>query len=120
MNDVSTSEAGNEDSGQMALAIYILYLVGFATGGLTTIIGLIMAYVYKDTAPDWLRSHYVNAIHVFWKGLLYLVVSILLCAVLIGFLLLLVQTIWFIVRCAKGIQGVSSGRPYADPESWGF
>ena len=112
--------AKTSDESQMALVIYILFLAGFVTGGITTIVGLIMAYIYKDSAPEWLKTHYVNAIHTFWKGLLYMVVSLVLTLIIIGALLMLVQMIWFIVRCAKGIQGVTNKTAYPNPTSWGF
>ncbi len=107
------------DNGGKATAIYILHLAGFITG-ITPVIGLIMAYVFKDDAPDWLVSHYRNAIHIFWKGLVYMIISILLTAIVIGAFLLLVQMIWFIVRCVKGLNYISKGQPYPNPESWGF
>ncbi len=107
------------DNGGKAIAVYILYLAGFITG-ITPIIGLIMAYVFQDDAPDWLESHYRNAIHVFWKGLLYLILCTMLTVVIIGAFLFLVQMIWFIVRCVKGLNYVSKGQPYPNPQSWGF
>lgn len=121
MTDLTPETNGSSqgENGQMALVVYILYLVSLVTG-FTAIVGVIMAYVYKDNAPEWLRSHYVNAIHVFWKGLLYTVISGLLCLVLIGFLLLFVVLIWFIVRCVKGIVGVNNRQPYPNPSSWAF
>ena len=107
-----------ENSGNANL-IYILYLVGLVVG-ITPIIGVIMAYIAKDQAPDWLRSHYRNQIHIFWKGLLYSIAGVILCFVLIGVLVLLATLIWYIVRVVKGMQLVSKRQPYPNPDSWGF
>jgi uncharacterized membrane protein len=55
MNEVTAERTGNPD---MAKIVYILYLVGIVTGGLTILVGVIMAYIYRDESPDWLRTHY--------------------------------------------------------------
>lgn len=111
----------SDESGGKGIAVYALYLAGFITG-ITPIIGLIMAYIFKDDAetPDWLVSHYRNAIHIFWKGLLYMIICGLLTIVVIGAFLFLAQMVWFIVRCAKGLNYISKKQPYPNPESWGF
>lgn len=99
--------------------VYILYLVGLING-ITAIIGVIMAYTAKEQAPDWLKSHYHNQINIFWKGLLYAIAGALLSVILIGFLILLLACIWYIVRTVKGMQSLARNEPYANPASWGF
>ena len=110
---VEPSNTGN------ANLIYILYLVGLVVG-ITSIVGVVMAYLGKDEAPDWLKSHYHNQINIFWKGLLYSIISIILMAVVIGVLLIFVVLIWYIVRVVKGMQRLSRGEAYDNPGSWGF
>lgn len=105
------------DERQLALIIYILYLVACA-GGITAIIGVVMAYVSRPTAPDWLKSHYTFQIRTFWMGLLYFTVAIALCVVLIGIPLLIVAFIWYVVRCALGLSRLLRNEPYPTPESW--
>ena len=106
-------ESGN------ANLIYILYLAGLVVG-VTAIVGVVMAYMAKDAAPDWLKSHYHNQINIFWKGLVYSLVGIILAFILIGFLVLLFARVWYIVRIVKGMQSVSKGEAYPNPSSWGF
>ncbi|WDI31332.1 DUF4870 domain-containing protein [Hyphococcus flavus] len=106
-------ESGN------ANLIYILYLVG-VVAGVTTLVGVIMAYMAKNEAPDWLRSHYRNQIHIFWKAILYSIIGVVLSVVLVGLLVLLVTFIWYVVRTIKGMQALSKGEPYSNPDSWGF
>lgn len=108
------AEAGN------ANLIYILYLIGLASGGLTTIVGLVMAYIAQDDAPDWLKSHYRNQIHVFWKFIVYWIICFMLIFLIIGIPLMFVLAIWYIVRIVKGMQRLARGEPYPDPGSWGF
>lgn len=99
--------------------IYILYLVAIAFG-LTAIVGVVMAYMGKDDAPDWLKSHYHNQINIFWKGLLYMVIGAVLMVVLIGFLIMLAALIWYIVRIVKGMQALSKGEAIENPANWSF
>ncbi len=107
------SESGN------ANLIYILYLASIVVG-ITAIVGVVMAYMAKDEAPDWLKSHYRNQIHIFWKGLVYALVGLVLSVILIGFLILLATLVWYIVRTVKGMQTLSKGEAYPAPDSWGF
>ncbi|HIF9240904.1 TPA: DUF4870 family protein [Photobacterium damselae] len=47
-----------------AKIIYILYLVGLVIG-VTGIVGVIMAYVNKGDAPQWLQDHFRFQIRTF-------------------------------------------------------
>ena len=105
------------DPRQTALIFYILMLVPIVIP-ITHIVGLVMAYVSRDTAPEWLKSHYTFQIRTFWIGLLYWTVSIVLCVVLIGAFGILATIIWGIVRCALGLNRLLAREPYPNPESW--
>jgi uncharacterized membrane protein len=115
--DPNLSPASSAAAASNAQIIYILYLVSLVVG-VTSIVGVIMAYVYRGEAPDWLRSHYRFQIRTFWIGLLYVVLGMLLSVVLIGFLLLLFWLIWLILRCVKGMQQLERREPIADIETW--
>ena len=52
--------------------VYILYLVGLLTGGLTFIIGAVIAYMNKDDAEEWLQSHYRFQVRTFWIGVVFI------------------------------------------------
>ncbi len=97
--------------------IYILYLVGVVVG-VTSIIGVIMAYTGKGKGDAFLDSHYNNQINIFWKGLLYSLIGVVLMAVLIGVLILLAALIWYIIRNVQGMQALSAGKPIENPGSW--
>ena len=105
---------------QLALIVYILYLAGYLTGGLTSVIGVIVAHVQVGNADPLLASHYRFQIRTFWIGLLYIVVGCILVWVLIGFLVLLWWFVWSLVRNIKGILALNENRPIADPGSWLF
>jgi uncharacterized membrane protein len=100
--------------------VYILYLVGLVVGGITGVVGVVMAYIYRKEAPDWLHSHYHFQIRTFWIGGLYGLIGVILAPVLIGFLILFFWLIWLIVRCVKGISALDRKEEIIDPMRWGF
>ena len=116
MNEVSAERTGNPD---MAKIVYVLYLIGLLTG-ITMIIGVVMAYIYKDESPEWLRTHYESQIRIFWIGLLYCAIAGLLTFILIGVLLYVVIAIWWIVRCVKGLKHLDQKGAYPDYQGWAF
>ena len=109
------SATGN--SGSVANAIYILYLVSLAFG-LTGIIGVVIAYVNQAGAPAWLASHYRFQIRTFWIGLLLALIGGLLTLILIGWLLLIGLVVWLILRCVKGMSYLGRGQPVPDAATW--
>ncbi|MET3599008.1 DUF4870 family protein [Martelella mangrovi] len=99
------------------ILIYILYLVScviFIAG----IIGLISAYINRDKAEDWLKTHYTWAIRTFWIALLFSAISFVLTFVLIGILGFVATGVWVIVRVIVGLQKVNRSEPIERPESW--
>ena len=115
--------------------IYGLYLAGFISGGLTTIVGVIMAYVVMGSAPEWARTHYRFQIWTFWLGLLSLlllvpfailwvltgvatlIVGIGLVILAATVLVLAAPFVWFVARCAVGLSYAVQTQPYPRPTS---
>ncbi|WP_299194872.1 DUF4870 domain-containing protein [uncultured Amphritea sp.] len=114
MNEVAQQQ---KDKGGNAKLIYILYLASLVFG-ITGLVGLIMAYINKDDASDWLKTHYQWQIRTFWMGLLYTVIGLITTSILIGFLILLLNLIWFIIRCVKGLSALEKQQPLPQPTSW--
>lgn len=102
-----------------ARLIYILYLTAVVVG-MTALIGVIMAYVSRQTDDPILDSHYRNQINIFWKGLLYSLIGLVLSIVGIGIIILIATLVWYIVRSVKGLQSLSKGEAIAAPGSWFF
>lgn len=119
MSDQIPAAPGSSDNKSTAQWAYILNLVSIIFG-ITAIISVIMAYVSKDDAPEWLQSHYIYIIHTFWKGLLYGLISLLLITVVIGIILCFVVLVWWIIRAVKGLNALGQDKPIADPRGWGF
>ena len=107
----------NPAEGETARIVYILYLVSLIVG-VTSIIGVIMAYVYRADAPEWVATHYRFQIRTFWIGLLYAFVSVLTAIVIIGLLFGAFTFIWWIVRSVKGLKLLSQGAAYESPATW--
>ena len=117
MNEIAAP--GKPTSEGSAKIIYILYLVAIVFG-ITGLIGVVMAYVYRSDAPDWLRSHYQFQIRTFWIGVLYFLVGLVLTFVFIGYLVLLFWVVWVIVRCVKGIKALDQKEALPNPTGWMF
>jgi uncharacterized membrane protein len=112
----------------MPAVCYALYLIAFATG-ITAIIGLVIAYVQRQTAGPTNASHYTFLIRTFWIGLLLMVaggvifgVGAILSVILIGFpimglawLVWAGATVWYAVRCIIGLVYLSRGEAYPRP-----
>jgi len=102
-----------------AKVIYILLLVS-TIFGVTGIIALIMAYVFKDDSADWLQTHYRFQIRTFWIGLLYVATGVFTSQIVIGFFILMFTFVWMVVRCAKGLKQLEKNQPVKNLESWLF
>ncbi|HWF77433.1 MAG TPA: hypothetical protein VN694_09680 [Caulobacteraceae bacterium] len=101
----------------VALLVYALNLASLVMPPL--IVGaVILAYMNRETAPDWLKSHFTFQVRTFWLYLGYLAVSILLCAVLIGFLLIFAAIGWFVTRQVLGLNWTLKREACPRPTAW--
>ena len=98
--------------------ISLLYLAACVLG-VTGLIGLVLAYVWKgEPHEDWEDSHYTYLIRTFWIGLLGIVVSMVLMLVLIGFLLAVAVGVWVLVRSVMSLVNAQKRQPMPDPGTW--
>ncbi len=111
--------AGDPTDGSNARVVYILYLIGIVLP-ITTLVGLVMAYVKKADAPPWVQSHYRFQVRTFWIGFLYSVVGMATSLVVIGYAILLFTLVWLVVRCIKGLGWAERGEPVRNVTSWLF
>lgn len=111
--------AAGRPSRALAFTVYIAYLASFATL-VSWFIGLVLAYWQFGTGPAWLDSHYRWQIRTFWLCCLYLAIGWLLTIVLIGYVVLFLTAVWFILRCVRGLSALDRGEPIARPASWGW
>lgn len=86
-----------------ALAGYGLNFASLFTGGLTSLVALILAYVKRDDARETVyASHFDNQISVFWWSLLWSVVGFFSLIFGIGWLVWGLAFVWFLYRMIKG------------------
>src|SRR6185295_6154146 len=97
-----------------ALLCYILYLVGWPTVHITTVVALILAYVQRGEGRGtvW-ESHFSNLIETFWVALVIAIVAVPLCFVFIGFPILFGLAVWVLYRTIKGLVRAIETRPYS-------
>jgi len=95
-----------------------LYLSGFLLG-FTWIVGVVLAYVWKDDAKaEWEASHYTYLIRTFWIGFIGTVISIILMIALIGFLLWAAVAVLMVVRCVLSLINAQKQEPMPNPKTW--
>jgi uncharacterized membrane protein len=60
-----------QDDKTLPGVVYALHIAGVVTGGVTCLIGAVLAYISRKDAPEWLASHYDFQIRTFWLALLF-------------------------------------------------
>ena len=107
------SEERDHSARLMAIIAYALFLVGWPTLHLTTVVAVILAYVQRGEVRGTIwESHFTNVIHTFWISLLVGIIAIPLCFVFIGFGVLAILTVWFLFRTIKALVRAVDDRPY--------
>jgi len=119
MNDQADVAGYMEPGGKNVTLIYILYLLSIIVG-ITSIVGVVFAYLNKGQAAEWIESHYTYQIRTFWIGLLYGVIGFVLTFVFIGILVLIATLVWYIIRCIKGLQLAGRNEGVSNPRTWLF
>lgn len=93
----------------------LLYLGSLLTG-VSGIVGLVLAYVWKNEPHEpWEATHYTYLIRTFWFGLAGAMLGILTMIVLIGFPILLAVCIWMMVRSVMSLVKAQQRAPLPDP-----
>lgn len=98
--------------------INLLYLGSYFTG-VTGIIGVILAYVWKgEPHEEWATSHYDYAIRTFWIGLVGTIVGLVLMLILIGFIILFAVAALVVVRTVMSLINAQKKQPMPKPDTW--
>jgi uncharacterized membrane protein len=122
------------DDKVMPMVVYGLYLAGFPTCGVTTLIGFIMAYAMKANAGERACSHYIFQIRTVWIALFWgalggalVVLGLPLTLILIGFLfwklafvIFGLLGVWYLIRCIVGLIYIAREEAYPRPRAWLF
>jgi uncharacterized membrane protein len=96
---------------QLTMIVYALQALSFLVG-FSCIAGVIINYIkQKDVEGTWLASHFRWQIRTFWFSLLFYVIGIATFILLIGIIILIATTIWYIYRIAKGWIYLNDNKP---------
>jgi uncharacterized membrane protein len=89
--------------------VYILHVLGFFTGGITSIAAIIVNYVRMGDMNSLVAaSHFKWQIRTFWWGMLWSVISLVLTYFLIGLIGFVVVFFWFIYRLVMGMINLNN------------
>ena len=100
----------NSKNKKYVLAVYILQSLFFIGLFFTPIMGVVLNYIKdEDVKGSWLESHFLWQKNTFWYGLLWAALASLSFA-FIGWFVLLVASIWYFYRIAKGWIYLSDGK----------
>lgn len=114
------SSASVESLKKTAKIVYFLNLAALIFG-VTSIIGVIMAYIYKsENNPEWINSHFRWQIRTFWISFIAGFIGIILSLIIIGYLLLIFLLIWWIVRNIKGLKWLNEEKPVENVTTYFF
>jgi|SRR5690625_2809761 len=91
--------------------VYLLQALAFLVM-VTPLAGIIINYVKReDAANTFYESHFRWQIRTFWWSLLWSALGVLTLLILIGKLILLAVTVWYIYRIVKGWLRLFENKP---------
>lgn len=108
MNAVYATTDENERT--VVLVAYVLHMIG-AVAGVTSIVGLILNYVRRDTYGGIYKSHHDWMISSFWWALLWAIVGWITVVIFVGWLILFVAWVWYLYRHVRGLIALLNGEP---------
>jgi uncharacterized membrane protein len=115
MADVTQAQPVRSEESLRGTAIlcYALYLLGWPTVHIATLVALVLAYVQRSESHGTIwESHFRNLIETFWVSLIVVAVAIPLCFVFVGIPILIGLAVWFLYRTIKGLVRAIESRPY--------
>lgn len=97
--------------------IGLLYAGSYITG-ISGIIGLVLAYVWRsEPNQPWEATHYTYLIRTFWLSIVAVVVGFITLIVGIGFVILALIGIWALVRIVLSLVNAQKRLPMPNPET---
>jgi uncharacterized membrane protein len=115
MADIShTQPVPSHDSFRgTTILCYGLYLLGWPTVHIATLVALVLAYVQRGDARGTIwESHFANLIETFWVAVVIAIVAVPLCFIFVGIPILIGLAVWVLYRTIKGLVRAIEGQPY--------
>ncbi|MBX3717414.1 MAG: hypothetical protein KF738_15560 [Burkholderiales bacterium] len=95
--------------------IYLFYALSLVLG-VTALVAIVMNYVKRDDVQGtWLESHFRWQIRTFWFSLLWGLLGVITFLLIVGWLILIADLLWFIYRIVKGWIRLNDGKPMYAP-----
>jgi uncharacterized membrane protein len=103
--------------GNQPTIISLLYISSIVFG-LTGLVAMILAYVWKDKPQaEWEVSHYQYHIRTFWIWLVEVVIGVITSFILIGIFILIAAWIHVLVRGIMSLIKAQAREPMPNPET---
>ena len=117
-NQITTNNQQIEKFKKEAQLVYILYLISFLLGGITALIGVLIAFLRKkEVSVPEIRSHFEFQVNIFIKTLIIGIVALITSFIGIGIIIALADIIWFLYVTIKGFLALRDNKPI-DPSAW--
>ncbi|AZT39745.1 hypothetical protein ELZ88_24830 (plasmid) [Salmonella enterica subsp. enterica serovar Karamoja] len=111
MSENSQSVTSNVNSNlSMIKIIYVLFCIGYFTGGLTSFVGVILAYMNRGNATEFEKSHFNYLIKLFWISFVAVVLSAITWVILIGIAIAFIWFVWSLIKIIKGVSRLGEGK----------
>lgn len=95
---------------RLTALVYGLHAAALVVG-VTSLAAVIVNYVKRDeVAGTWLETHFDWQIRTFWIALAWSLVGLATLVLLVGFVVLLATSVWFVYRIVKGWTALNDGR----------
>ena len=106
----NANQNGLDSLKTITTVVYILQALSFFTG-ITFIAAVVVNYIKKeDVQGTWLESHFLWQIRTFWYGFLWGAIGVALFVFVVGYFILIANTIWLLYRIIKGWLRLSEGK----------
>ena len=114
MSNLPTEQSQHQDDldslKTITTVVYILQALSIFTG-ITFIAAVVVNYIKKeDVQGTWLESHFLWQIRTFWYGFLWGAIGVALFVFVVGYFILIANTIWLLYRIIKGWLRLSEGK----------
>jgi uncharacterized membrane protein len=106
---------------------YLLLFLLVVSAGMSGVLAITLAYLFRDDAPEWLKNHYAFQVRTFWIAIaIYIPVMVLLLSpmmtnMIVGGGVIVVffgLFLWIVSRCVMGFNHLVHNRPYPTPKGW--
>lgn len=106
----TTPEQAEINNKNITQLIYGLYAASIIVG-ITWLVAIILNYVKRDDVVNTIyESHFRWQIRTFWFSLLWGVIGFISIFVVVGFVILGINLIWFVYRIVKGWLRLTEGK----------